>query len=325
MIEDLLKNKFKGKDCLVTGGAGALGSNLVFKLIEMGAVVTVIDNLSSGYKENLSVVLSKIKFIKGDISSKKDLDKAFESNPKYVFHLAAHFANQNSVDHPYDDLKTNGLATVMILDKCREIKNFERLIYASSSCVLGNDNNQLSENSKLNPETPYGFSKLAGEQYSMFYASEFKLPTTIIRYFNAYGPGEYPGKYRNVVPNFINQALLNKPLNITGTGEETREFVYVDDAIIGTLQASLCENAIGKIFHLGSGQRISINEIAKLIVKLCSSKSEICYFPRRSWDHILHRYTSIEKSIKYFNYCPEIKIEDGLMKAIEWIKSRNIN
>ena len=320
MINNEFISELKGKNCLVTGGAGSLGSYLVAELLRLGAQVVVLDDLSSGRLDNINHSSPNLTFIKGSVTSQEDLDKAFSKSISYVFHLAAHFANQNSVEHPYEDLMTNAAGTVLLLNMCRNIPSLKRILYASSSCVLGPQDGILKEESEVMPETPYGFSKLAGEEYSLFYSLEFNLPVTVIRYFNSYGPGEYPGKYRNVIPNFIDLALKNEPLTITGTGEETREFVYVSDTITGTLQASVDDNSLGKVFHLGSGQRVSINNLATMILDICDSKSKIKYLPKRSWDHILHRETSIKKAQSTFNYSPEVALEEGLVLMVEWMK-----
>jgi len=312
---------YSGAKCLVTGGAGALGSNLVNTLVEFGAEVMVIDDLSSGMVENLNSIKGDLTFVKGSFFLSEQLEMIESFSPSFIFHLAAHFANQNSVDHPSEDLMTNAYGTLKLLNLCKKLSNLKRFLYASSSCVLGSQNIKLSEKSMVDPETPYGFSKLAGEQYSLFYASEFKLPITVIRFFNVYGPGEYPGKYRNVIPNFVKSALCNSSLIITGTGNETREFVYVSDTINGILKSSMVDETIGEILHLGSGFQVPIIELAKKIIEISNSHSIIEFMPRRSWDNILHRSTSIEKAKSLIDYNPKISINKGLEKTIIWIQS----
>ncbi len=211
------------KITIVTGGAGAIGGNLVKEILRSGRKVAVIDNLSSGSKDNCPAHRN-LSFYKGSILDERILGKVFLGGEKIetVFHLAAHFANQNSVEHPQEDLLTNSLGTLKLLEFFRKAKA-ERFVYASSSCVYGNTALDLKEYLIFDLETPYAISKLCGEQYARFYYSFHGLKIVILRYFNAYGPGDPPGRYRNVMPNFMYLALKGKPLVITGTGEETRE------------------------------------------------------------------------------------------------------
>ena len=190
---------------LVTGGAGAIGSNLVASLLKEGHKVIVLDDLSSGHKRNISEAAV---FFQGSILNEELLEEVFQ-NAKidYVLHLAALFANQNSVDHPTLDLSVNGLGTLNILEKSLKY-GVQKVVYTSSSCVYGNDP-IMNEDKPLNGilDTPYAITKLLGEQYCKFFSKCNGLNTVIVRLFNCYGPGEIPGKYRNAIPNFFSTAL----------------------------------------------------------------------------------------------------------------------
>ncbi len=300
---------------LVTGGAGAIGGNVSRELIKRGFRVVVLDNLSSGFKGNIP----KCRFINGDICDNKVLKKAFGYSPDVVFHLAANFANQNSVDHPEKDLRTNGLGTLRLLRFSR--KNNCRFVYASSSCVYGNRPGSLrEEHVSASLDTPYAFSKLLGEQYVNFFHANFGMWTSIVRYFNSYGPGEYPGRYRNVIPNFISIALKGKALPITGTGDETRDFTYVQDVVEGTLLSAEKESANGKTFNLGSGKETKIKVLAAKINEITGNNAGVEFVKRREWDHISRRLAYIGKSKKILGYNPKVGLDKGLKSTVEWFK-----
>lgn len=317
--------RLSGAHCLVTGGAGAIGSNLVRALLQLNSRVTVLDNLSSGYATNLDGLQGDFSLVRGDVNSDVDLERAFAQGPEYVFHLAAHFANQNSVDHPLADCMTNANGTIRVLEKCRSISGLCRFVYASSSCVLGHQAGLLTEESPLQADTPYGVSKMSGELYSQIYHRVFGVPTTVVRYFNVFGPGEHPGMYRNVVPNFIHRALNGRSLVITGTGDETREFVFVDDAVIATLLAAVQDAAVGDVFHIGSGEVRSIRQLAEAVVNATGAPVPIQFVARRKWDTIATRQTSFAKAQRMIGYEPQVSFETGLALTTDWIRSLQPN
>ena len=307
---------------LVTGGAGAIGSRLVYRLLESDYRVTVVDDLSSGYMENIP---SDVRFVLGDITEPDVLDQLLSKGDfSYIFHLAALFANQNSVEHPERDLMVNGMGTLRLAEKALhagENGRLKRVIYVSSSCVYGDHSGPLSEELSPKPKTPYAITKLLGEYYFKYFAEQYQLPVTTLRLFNSYGPGERPGRYRNVIPNFIRLALKNEPLTITGTGNETRDFTYVEDVVDGIILAADNERALGETFDVATGEETKISELAHEIIRLCASQSEVHYAPRRSWDRALRRCGNIEKARKYLGYEPKTRLEDGLVSTIAWIRS----
>jgi nucleoside-diphosphate-sugar epimerase len=309
------------KSQLVTGGAGAIGSRLVDALstTKKDHNIIVLDNLSSGFVENVPK-RDNVKFIQGDITSEDVLKTVFSNRIETVFHLAANFANQNSVDFPEKDLMVNGFGTLKLLEYSVENK-ISKFIYSSSSCVYGNKSDPLSEDIvDYSLDTPYGITKLLGERYVTFFNEHYSLPTVILRYFNSYGPGEYPGKYRNVIPNFFYNAIKGKPLTITGTGVETRDFNYVDNAVCGTINASEVEGAVGETFNIGSGKETKIVEIAEAINCITNNSSGIKFVERRNWDSIITRVSSIDKARKILSYSTQINLEEGLNKTYKWLK-----
>lgn len=294
------------KKILITGGAGAIGSNLVRRLNKNNQV-TILDDLSSGYMSNI-FFNTNVNFIRGDITSDSKLEEAFESGIDIVFHLAACFANQNSVDHPRLDLMTNGLGTLKLLEKAVTY-GIEKFVYASSSCTVGET-----------PNTPYAMTKFLGQQYTHFFHTIHNLPTVTVRFYNSYGPGEVPGKYRNVVPNFISKALKGEPLTITGTGYETRDFTYIDDIVTATILAAESNKAVGKSIDIGTGKETKILDLTEKIIKLTNSKSEIIFGSRRGWDTVTGRYSPTEKTEELIGFVPATTLDEGLPTTINWIK-----
>ena len=236
------------KTILITGGAGAIGSNLTRALGELGAkLVLVLDDLSSASQWNVPA-LANVMFIEGSILDEVELKRVFFEGPDLVFHLAALFANQNSIDHPETDLLVNGLGTVKLL-QYSHLAGVKRFIYASSGCSIYGSSAPMpltEEFMSLHLSSPYQITKMVGELYCNFFEHHYDLPTVKARFFNSYGPGEVPGQYRNVIPNFIYLAMQGQPLPITGTGEETRDFTYVGDIVDGLLRAGYFNAAVGQ-------------------------------------------------------------------------------
>lgn len=308
------------KSILVTGGGGAIGSHLVSKLVRQGHDVTVLDDLSSGHKE---LLMEGAKFIQGSIVDEKALKQAFQNKPSIVFHLAALFANQQSIDRPQYDLEVNGLGTLKILEKC-QIGQVERFVYTSSSCVYGHQDKNLHEEDKLQDlDTPYAATKLLGEHYSRIWAKNEDFAVKVVRIFNSYGPNEFPGKYRNVIPNFFKMAMSGTDITVLGEGTETRDFTYVSDVVEGLILASTTPKAEFGIYNIGSGKGTRIVDLANEINQLAGNLSKISFAPRRNWDHILHRVSDISLAREELNFNPEVELSNGLLKTFEWFKTQN--
>lgn len=321
VLEKKLDCALARKRVLVTGGAGAIGCNLVAALCRAGSEVVVVDDFSSGYRANIEPFFGRLKLVEGDLAAEETLDQAFAEQIDLVFHLAAFFANQNSVDHPQADLHTNGQATLGLLQRASMLQ-VERVVFASSSCVYGGQGGALTEANALQPETPYGITKILGEQYCEFFGRHHGLPWAIVRYFNSYGPGEHPGQYRNVIPNFLSRAMAGWPLEITGTGEETRDFTYVGDIVCGTLLAGVAAEAVGKAFNLGTGHETTVRQIAEAVNQLTANQAGIVYREKRTWDHVNRRCADITRARELLGYAPETPLVTGLRRTHQWFQAR---
>lgn len=320
-FEDVLQH-YSGKRVLVTGGCGCIGSNLIKALLKAEPEkIVVIDDLSASYEWNLPKD-HRVVFIEGSILDEEKMKRAFSFKPHYVFHLAAHFANQNSVDHPETDLLVNALGTLKTLEYANLV-GVERFVFASSGCSVYGSQAPLplrEDFVSLHLDTPYQINKLVGELYCNYFHDYYGLPVAIARYFNVYGPGEVPGRYRNVIPNFIWWAMHGQPLPITGTGEETRDFTYVDDIVDGTLRMGVVEEAVGEAINLASGAETRIIDLANWINEITGNKAGVVFKPRRDWDKAIRRRASIEKARRILGYEPKTDMKTGLRKVYEWIK-----
>ena len=313
-----------GKTILISGGAGAIGSNLAKKLLEKyECKLIIVDDLSSGRRELLPEN-PMLEFHHTSILNDDMLEKIFSQKIDVVFHLAALFANQKSVDQPREDLMVNGMGTLKLLQASAKNK-VEKFVYSSSSCVYGNKNRVLEEkDTDYSLDTPYTITKLLGEIYCTYYHKHYSLPTVTLRYFNSYGPGEYPGKYRNVIPNFFKLALNKQSLNVMGTGNETRDFTFYYDNIQGTIKAAENEKAVGEIINIGSGTETKIIDIAEKINALCGNNGNIKFIQARDWDTVKKRVASIEKAKKLIGYKPEYGIDKGLKITFDWFREMKI-
>jgi len=310
---------YKGKVVLVTGGAGAIGSNLTRALAGAGAQVIVLDDLSSAERWNVPS-LPGVMFVEGDVLDEVKLKRVFFDRPKVIFHLAAFFANQNSVDHPEKDLMVNGLGTLRLLEYS-VFSDVERFVYASSGCSIYGSSAPLplkEEFMSLHLSSPYQITKMLGELYCNFFSNHYGLNVVKPRFFNSYGPGEVPGQYRNVIPNFIYWAIKGQPLPITGTGEETRDFTYVEDIVDGLLRSGVLESAIGQEFNLASGAETRIIDLANMINEATGNKAGVREAHRRKWDTKSRLLASVERARALIGYHPATSFAKGLHHTIQW-------
>jgi nucleoside-diphosphate-sugar epimerase len=313
---------YEGKTILITGGAGAIGSNLTRTIAALKAeAVIVLDDLSAACEWNIPS-LPNVLFVRDSITNEVALKRVFARRPDIVYHLAAFFANQNSVDYPKRDLMTNGLGTLLIYQYA-QLCGTGRVVYASSGCSIYGSMAPLPLNEKfmsMHLTTPYQITKMLGELYGNFFHHHYGLPIVKARFFNSYGPGEVPGQYRNVIPNFIYRALLGLPLPLAGSGEETRDFTYVMDIVDALLRCGYYERAVGEEMNIASGREINILKMAERINELTGNKAGIVRIERRIWDTKRRLLASIERAKELIGYEPQMNFEEGLAITIEWFR-----
>ena len=239
-----------------------------------------------------------------------------------MFHLAAFFANQNSIDHPLTDLHSNGLGILTSLLWSKRA-GARRFVYSSAGCSIAGhgQDGPVREDMPVSLEldTPYQITKALGEFYCNYFADQFS--TVRCRFFNSYGPGEVPGRYRNVVPNFIWAALNDRPLTITGTGDETRDFIFVDDLVEGLMRAATTPQAHRGAFNLGTGIETRIGDLAELIRTTCGSKSRVEFAPRRPWDKSPHRQADISLAGDTLGFAPAVSLAEGIGTTVDWFRT----
>ena len=326
-LDSELKRHYIGKSILVTGGAGAIGSNLIIALSTLvgpNGKVVVLDNLSSIKEKNPWNVapLPNIMFVEGDVRSDIYLKRVFKENISIVYHLAAFFANQNSVDYPEISAEVDVIGQIKLLEYSRLAK-VERFIYASSGCAIYGSYGKMplkEDFISMHLTTPYQINKMTGEMYNNFYFHNYELQIVNCRFFNSYGPGEVPGQYRNVIPNFLYWALQGKSLPLTGTGEETRDFTYVLDLVQGLVKSGYYKEAIGENFNLASGKEVSIKSMIEMVNAAAGNKAPIILKPRRKWDTKPRLLASIEKANRLIHYEPLVNFEEGFRETLVWFK-----
>lgn len=303
---------------LVTGCYGLIGKNLCKQLVKNFKVIG-IDNFSSGNRKVDHI--KQIKFYKGSILNDKILTKSFEQKPDIIIHTAANSGfNGSSINNQEKELSINVKGTIKLLKFSRKF-SVKQFIFLSSSCVYGNGSKKgLSENSKINLDTPYAISKFTGEEYIKFYSDLFSIKYTILRIFNTYGPGEYKKKYNNVIFNFIhNSQNKNDILIHAGKKENYRSFCFVSDIVNGIHKCINNSKAFNQIFNLGSSKQLSINFLAKKIIEI-NRTTKILKINQRKWDKIYNRSADVTKAKKILNWKEKISLTEGLAKTSKWIK-----
>lgn len=305
---------------LVTGGAGFVGSHLADKLANDGAQVYALDNLSSGRVENISN--NNVKFVCGDIRD-ANLVEDLVKKSDVVYHLAEYIPETNkfgaghvikySVENPLLDFDVSCYGTLVVLDKCR--KYDKKIVFTSSAAVYGASNAQVvDEDSPKVPSSPYGASKLCAEIYVELYSRLYSLPVTILRFSNLYGPRQR--KY--IIYDILNKLLKNpQKLEILGTGLETRDFIYVQDAISALLLASTDLTSKSRVFNIGTGISTSIKEMIALILKTSNLSPELV-FTQASWKGDIKQLTSNSDKLRALGFKPMYSLESGVRETVNW-------
>ena len=302
---------------LVTGGAGFIGSNIVDELIRRNHEVVVLDDLSAGNESNLSSIRNKIDLRIGSITDLATVQSAVKG-VDYVVHLAARTSVPRSVKDPLDTNFVNVDGTLNVLVAARDAK-VRRLVYAASSAAYG-ETPTLPKIESMQPEpiSPYGVAKYVGELYAQAFGRTYGLENASIRYFNVFGPRQDPSsQYSGVLSRFMLAIIQNEPPVIYGDGEQSRDFTYIDNIVDETLRACDAKDASGKIFNGGTGVRITLNQVIKLLEKITGKKVHPKYDPPRTGD-IRDSQADISLARKILGYQPLVQFEEGLRRTWAW-------
>ncbi|PIT97460.1 UDP-glucose 4-epimerase [Candidatus Berkelbacteria bacterium CG10_big_fil_rev_8_21_14_0_10_41_12] len=300
---------------LVTGGAGFIGSNLVDELMKRNHEISVIDDLSTGKKENVN---KRAKFFEADITDKDALDKIFnEIKPEIIFHLAAQASVIVSAQDPVLDIKTNVIGTVNLLSLAKQFGAGKFIFSSTGGAIYGDDASRPTpENSEAKPISPYGIDKLFGEKFIGYFTSE-KLRTIILRYANVYGPRQNPEGEAGIVAIFLGRMIKNTPVEIYGDGSHTRDFVYVGDVVEANIKA--LESDVDGIFNIGTGQETTVNDITKILIGLTNSKSKITHVEYKAKEQA-HSCLDINKTKKHLGWKPQVSLKEGLSLTTKWFE-----
>ena len=317
-------NPINQKRVLVTGGAGFIGSHLVDTLVAADCDVTVLDNLSTGHLSNLKPIENRITFYKGDIRDQDILFKASE-NCEIIFHQAAVVSVPKTIENPVDSAMVNDMGTLFVLEAARR-NRVKRVILASSCAVYGDDPEiPKHEKTMLKPQSPYAVQKLTGEYYARLYFDLFGVQTVSLRYFNVYGPRQDPSSpYSGVISIFMTKASDRTIPVIFGYGNQFRDFIFVKDVVKANLLAANGSKAQGKIFNIGTGRSVRVNELWEMICQLEGNKIEPKYEPARAGD-ILESVANIDRAKSDLGFEPEYSFEEGLKETYEYYSTANKN
>jgi nucleoside-diphosphate-sugar epimerase len=299
---------------LVTGGAGFIGSNLVELLLAEGHDVAVLDDLSSGYRENL---VPGVEFVEGDVSD-ADLVRDAAGGCEVVFHLAASVGNTRSIEHPRRDSEVNVLGTLAVLEAARAA-GIGRVVLSSSAGIFGELKTlPIAEDHPQDPDSPYGVSKLAAEKMCLAYNKLYGMDNVCLRYFNVYGPHQRYDAYGNVIPIFAERLLRGQEVRIFGDGEQTRDFVNVADVAQANYLAGTSPRASGA-FNLGSGTRVTINALASMMADLAEGEPVIVHADPRAGD-VRDSLAAVDAARRAFGFSPSVELGAGIAEYMEWLR-----
>jgi len=303
---------------LVTGGAGFIGSHLTEELVRRGHRVRVVDNLSTGRRQNLAQIAG-VDFVEGDLAEPEVARRAVEG-VDFVLHQAAIPSVPRSVEDPLTSHRANITATLHVLLAARDA-GVRRVVYAGSSSAYG-DTPTLPkvESMPTAPLSPYALQKLVGEQYAGLFTQLYGLETVTIRYFNVFGPRQDPSSpYSGVISLFISALAEGRAPTIHGDGEQTRDFTYVANVVDGVLRACEAPHASGEVINVATGSRISINGLFRALRDLVGARVEPVYAPARAGD-VRDSQADIEKARRLLGYAPIVGFEEGLRKTVDWYR-----
>ena len=307
-------------NCLVTGGAGFIGSNLTKALLTSGYTVRILDNFSTGKRENLGPYQERVELIEGDLRSYHIVHEAVR-DIEVVFHQGALPSVPRSINDPITTNQVNVEGTLNILDAAKSA-GVRRVIYASSSSIYG-ENPTLPKQEDMTPLpiSPYAVAKLAGEKYCQAFTRSYGLETVGLRYFNVFGAGQDPkSQYAAVIPLFITAFLDGGRIQIHGDGEQSRDFTYIDNVVQANMKAAVAEGAAGEVFNVACGEQTSLNQILDDLRKVTEVDVDLEYGPDRPGD-VKHSLADISKARDILDYNPAVSAQEGLRRSVTWYRT----
>ena len=332
-----MNQPFKGKNALVVGGAGFVGSNLSHMLLDQGIEkLTILDNLLSSDAINIPTD-PRILFIKGSAADQRTLEK-LPNEIDYIWHLACYHGNQSSIADPIADHENNNVTSLRLFDYLSSRSNISKVVYAAAGCAVAEktygDAAATDEDAPVSlfHDSPYSISKLVGEMYGNFYFRQHDLPFVRARFQNVYGPreilgaGEWRGTpatvWRNVTPTFIWKSLNGEALPLDNGGQVSRDFIFVEDIARGLIACAL-NGQPGEAYNIASGRETTIAELAMKINALTGNSTPVDMKPARDWDRSGRRFGSTEKSRREIGFEAEVLIDEGLQRTVEWTKANS--
>ena len=325
-----MENYYKNKNVLITGGLGFIGSNLAHQLIDLGANITIIDNLNPLYGGNLfnvEDVKEKLNVVVDDIRNTEAITPLIEK-ADLIFHLAAQVSYIDSLNIPFEDLDLNARATLNILETCRKFNLSAKIIFSSSRMVYGKvETSLVTEQCETNPLSLYGIHKLTSEKYLLMYYKDFGIPSTILRLTNPYGPRQQikHSKY-SLIGWFIRQAMENKTIKIYGEGQQLRDYIYVDDIVDAMILSAMSSKSAGEVINIGSGKSTKFRDMVQSIIN-CVNNGKMEFIP---WPENYEKIETgditvdISKLQELTTWKPNVTLEEGIHLTYEYYK-KNIS
>ena len=309
----------EGKKVLITGGAGFIGSHLAEKLCSDNDVV-VLDNLDTGSRDNLSAVTQDVSFVEGDIRDGEAVKDALRG-ANLVFHCAAQISVERSVENPTETNQINVEGTLRVLDQCRK-EDVQRFVFVSSSSVYGSGPElPKREDMQPNPESPYAESKIKGEQHCRQFNDLHGLPCVILRCFNVYGSRQQASSpYASVIPRFISATLRDQKPIVFGDGEQTRDFIFVDDVVDALSRAADVKNARGETINIASARPISILGLLEVLGEIFNREIEPAFRDERPGD-VRHSVADVSKAKDILRFSPRVELADGLRRTVDHLRA----
>ncbi|HKA87447.1 MAG TPA: SDR family oxidoreductase [Haliangiales bacterium] len=304
---------------LVTGGAGFIGSNLTKALVERGDDVVVLDNFSTGRRQNLAGLEARVVLHEADVRDARAVERAVDGCD-FVLHQAALPSVPRSVEAPLESNAANVDGTLAVLEAARKAR-VRRVVFAASSSAYGETPTLPKvETMPTQPLSPYAASKLAGEHYMRAYHASYGLETVSLRYFNVFGPNQNPeSQYAAVIPRFVTAALAGRPPTIYGDGLQSRDFCHIDNAIEANLLATVAPGAAGEVFNIACGERITLLEVIARLAAIVGRPIEPIHEPARAGD-IRHSLADIGRARAVLGYRAAVGFDDGLRRTVEWYR-----